>query len=69
MTAEIPRRKRLARAELKEALLRYRGPVTTITEEMVRAGIKVSLKKLTQHDRRHQGRTSAAAIKRGKLKG
>ena len=69
MTTEISRRKRLASAELKEALRHYKGPVTTITAEMVRAGIKASLKKLTQRERLDHGRTSAAAIKRRKLKG
>ena len=69
MTMEITRRKRLERAELQEALLRYKGPVTTITTDMVRDGIKASLKKLTQRERLDHGRTSAAAIKRRKLKG
>ena len=50
-------------------LFRSKGPVTTITEEMVRAGIKARLKKLTQRERLDHGRTSAAAIKRRKLKG
>ena len=68
MTSEIPRRKRRERAELQEALLRYKGPVTTITAEMVRAGIKASFKKLTQRERLDRGRTSDAAVRRRKLK-